>query len=84
MANATITIYKTKIAPEKNALIEDIEEYLSECFQESYEIQYQKIASSIEVKLDMHQSMQSDMNLGNYASIRQEGRLWYFFLTGGS
>lgn len=67
--------YKTEIKPERNALVDDIEEYLAESAYDVFEdVQYQKMSTSFSIKLDMHQSKQSDQDIGNYAKLEQDGR----------
>lgn len=77
-----ITLYKTKITPERNAQVDYLEEYLKQCKTSgSIECQYIKNDVDIEVKLDMSQEELENPQY-NYAAIqnKDEGRVYYYFI----
>lgn len=82
---STLTLYKNSaILPQRNFMVDDIEEYLSTL--ESLVIskyQYQKIAFDMVFKVDINQSTQEffDVNNYNYAKlVNQDGNIIYFFI----
>lgn len=62
MANCELHIYNTKITPDKNALIEDIDAYLSNNAEEMYsapDFQYLKLEINTSIKIDLDETMSS-------------------------
>lgn len=83
MATSTIKIYKTVLTPSRNALVDDLDEYLNTEATLTYEdssFQYQKLGLDIDIKINVNQDVISNYNLGNYAVIIQDGKKWYYFI----
>ena len=84
---STVRIFKdTKITPERNFMVDDIELYLATC--NPYEVtkfQYQKHALLKSIKLDMTQATQEfdDIYDYNYCAIQNSNsdRVVYYFIT---
>lgn len=82
MATSIIKLYKTKLTPTRNALIEDIEDYLSTCQSTTVnDFQYVKHNLNISVKLDMPQREALEPSY-NYVSIKNSdsNRTFYYFI----
>lgn len=76
-----IEIYRVAFTPATNALVDELESYLKECIRfYSREIQYQKLSTDIELKLDMPQARITDQEIGNYCAIKQDGITYYYFI----
>lgn len=83
MATSTIKIYKTVLTPSRNALVDDLDEYLNTEATLTYEdssFQYQKLGLDIDIKINITQDVISNYNLGNYVVIAQDGKKWYYFI----
>ena len=83
MATSTIKIYKTVLTPSRNALVDDLDEYLNTEATLTYEdssFQYQKLGLDIDIKINITQDVISNYNLGNYVVIVQDGKKWYYFI----
>lgn len=83
MAKSIIKIYKTELMPEKNFKIEGIQDYLDEYCTVTYSndnFQYIQLKADIEIKINNFQSLISELNVGNYVSIEQDNRVWYYFI----
>lgn len=77
---STLILYKTKITPEKNAIVDDLETYLSSCTKLTVNnFQYQKIALDITIKVDQEQDVPVNGRY-NYCSINQDGKKYYYFI----
>lgn len=76
-----ITLYRTKLSPERNALVDDIAQYLNTCESERIECQYIKNGLDIEIKLDLPQDILSHP-VYNYAAIQNENDslVYYYFI----
>lgn len=79
---AIIKIYNTKITPTKNMWVESIDEYLATCDKtyEANDFQYQKISLTMTIKVNINQEYVGN-KIGNYLSINQDARDYYFFIT---
>ena len=83
MATSTIKIYKAVLTPSRNALVDDLDEYLNTEATLTYEdssFQYQKLGLDIDIKINVNQDVISNYNLGNYVVIAQDGKKWYYFI----
>lgn len=75
-----ITLYKhTKITPERNAMVDNLGDYLATCESTTIECQYIKPDLDVEIKLDMPQEV-LDKPEYNYAAINNGGELRYYFI----
>lgn len=88
MANCELIIYKTDLIPDKNALIEDIDEFLenSDFSRRVYteqNFQYQKFEVNMSIKVRMNQATVSRDNTGNYCRFidNSADRVYYYFIT---
>lgn len=84
MSTCILKMYKnTKITPARNARVDDIEVYLDslEGTYESTKFQYQRIALNMSIKVNMEQ--QEAQGNYNYATIEQDGKLFFFFVMSG-
>lgn len=79
---SSITIYKTELTPARNALVDELDNYLSgrESIADQ-EIQYEKIDLDMSVKLALSQHYLDTQAVGNYAKIRNGDSVFYFFVT---
>lgn len=86
MANSKIKIYRTKITPDRNALVDDIEGYLNGLTPTytSDNFQYQKLDVNLSIKIDYPQNGITTQSLGNYVRIEQDDRIWYYFILNTS
>lgn len=81
---STLTTYETKLNPNKNALIENINNYLASLIPKygTNNLQYLKIDLEQDLKITMLQSQVGASNLvGNYARLIQDNKSYYFFIT---
>lgn len=83
----TIDLYDTVITPSRNALVDDINDYLDNegSFYHS-NIQFQKFDLDMTLKLNMDQSNFTQQTVGNYAKIvqgdgEQGFKTYYYFIT---
>ena len=76
-----ITLYRTKLSPERNALVDDLAQYLNTCESEKIECQYIKNGLDIDIKLDLPQDILSHP-VYNYAAIQNENDslVYYYFI----
>ena len=84
MSTCILKLYKnTKITPSRNARVDDIEVYLDSLdgTYESTKFQYQRIDLNMSIKVNMDQK-EAQGNY-DYASIEQDGRLFFFFVMKG-
>lgn len=84
MSTSQIKTYITNITPAKNALVDDLATYLSACTKpyEDLTAQYQKIDLDMTIKITADQSKLVDGTLGNYLSIYQDSKYYYYFILG--
>ena len=82
MATSKIYIYDTKITPERNALVDDIETYLGTLTPKysNTSFQYLKLALDMTVTIEATQDHILLHNCGNYVKIVQDNKTWYYFL----
>ena len=82
MAISKIKIYRTNITPERNALVENIETYLYGLVPtySNDNFQYQKLGLDFTTKIPVDQATIGNQSIGNYASIEQDGKTWYYFI----
>lgn len=81
---ATITFYSTNITPDRNAVVDSIAAYLTDCPNEViYGLQYQKISMHMTIKINKSQADFPKMTY-NYAEINNSGNpdIFYFFIIG--
>ena len=81
MAESILRLYKTEITPQRNAWVDDLPSYLSDCGV-AFEVnpfQYQKIEldKTIKIAIDQYWSAIGD---ANYCSIEQDGMTYYYFI----
>ena len=77
-----ITLYRTKLSPERNALVDDLDLYLNSCEKEGpIECQYVKHDLDIEIKLNLPQDILS-RPVYNYVAIQNENDslVYYYFI----
>lgn len=77
-----ITLYRTKLSPERNALVDDLDQYLNRCEKEGpIECQYVKHDLDIEIKLSLPQDILSNP-VYNYVAIQNENDslVYYYFI----
>lgn len=77
-------VYKTDLSPQKNAAIDDINDYLATqtTTYHSADFQHIKLGLDITVKINFTQVGLSVPSLGNYCKIYQDGKDWFYFLIG--
>lgn len=82
MATSIINIYQTYITPDRNALVDNIDTYLSTLtpLYTSNDFQYIKLDANIVIKIDSPQQTLTNMEVGNYVTIQQDNKTWYYFL----
>lgn len=79
-----IIIYNTKLSPELNAKVDNIQTYLNSLSATlDKDVQYQKIELDMNVKIDVPQNYQTT-KLGNYADLIQDEKHFYFFIIDSS
>ena len=82
MATCKIRIYQTHLTPARNALVDNLDDYLAS-LQPRYSsdnFQYQQLALDLIMKINVKQNVISGHNLGNYLTIEQDGKKWYYFI----
>lgn len=84
MAVSKITMYSTKLLPEKNAKVDDIEYYLNHLGTRLVynECQYQKLELEMTIKVEMQQRYHFGSKGYNYLALRQDSKNYYFFIVG--
>lgn len=82
MATCKIRIYQTHLTPARNALVDNLDEYLATLrpHYSSDNFQYQQLALDLIMKINVKQVVISGHNLGNYLTIQQDGKTWYYFI----
>lgn len=82
MATCKIRIYQTHLTPARNALVDNLDNYLATLTPRysSDNFQYQRLALDLIMKIDVKQNVISGHNLGNYLTIEQDGKIWYYFI----
>ena len=82
MATCKIRIYQTHLTPARNALVDNLDEYLATLrpHYSSDNFQYQQLALDLIMKINVKQVVISGHNLGNYLTIQQDGKIWYYFI----
>ena len=82
---STLTLYRTQLTPAKNALVDELSTYLQDCIiYGPVDIQYQKPALDLAIKLTMPQAQLTHQEIGNYASLVQDGQTFYYFILGAT
>lgn len=82
MATCKIRIYQTHLTPARNALVDNLDDYLATLTPRysSDNFQYQQLALDLIIKTNVKQNVISGHNLGNYLTIEQDGKTWYYFI----
>lgn len=82
MATCKIRIYQTHLTPARNALVDNLDDYLATLtpHYSSDNFQYQRLALDLIMKIDVKQNVISGHNLGNYLTIEQDSKTWYYFI----
>lgn len=82
MATSKIALFKTHITPARNALVDDIEDYLASltATYSNNTFQYLKLDLNIDVIVPMAQSTIAGHSLGNYCRIVEDTKIWYYFI----
>lgn len=82
MATCKIRIYQTHLTPTRNALVDNLDDYLATLrpHYSSDNFQYQQLALDLIMKINVKQVVISGHNLGNYLTIEQDGKTWYYFI----
>lgn len=82
MATSSIKIYRTHITPTRNALVDDIEDYLGSLTPTHQDdtFQYLKLGLDLNVVVNVGQSAIANHTLGNYCRIVEDGKIWYYFI----
>lgn len=82
MATCKIRIYQTHLTPARNALVDNLDDYLATLrpHYSSDNFQYQQLALDLIMKINVKQVVISGHNLGNYLTIEQDGKTWYYFI----
>lgn len=86
MATSSVKIYKVGFEPDKNALIEDLDNYLATLtpvYRVDYTFQYQKIDISMMFDVEVSQDKVAT-ELGNYLVLTQDGKTYYFYILGSN
>lgn len=82
MATSKIKIYQTVLTPARNALVDDLEQYL-DSLTPTYSndaFQYIKLDLDLNIKVNNAQNKISGHSLGNYVRIEQDNKVWYYFI----
>lgn len=81
----TLKIYKTKVTPDRNAIIDNLPSYLSSLTPtyQSDNFQYQKLALNLSIKINATQD-KVGASIGNYVDIYQDNKHYYFFIDGNA
>lgn len=78
---STLTLYRTHLTPSKNALVDELSTYLADCITYGpVEIQYQKPALDLAIKLTIPQAQLTRQDIGNYAALKQDNMTFYYFI----
>lgn len=82
MATSSIKIYRTHITPSRNALVDDIEEYLGSLtpVHQDDTFQYLKLGLDLNIVVNVGQYAIANHTLGNYCRIVEDGKIWYYFI----
>lgn len=85
MATSKIRVYQTEITPDRNARVDNIDDYLNSLtpVYSNDNFQYQRINLDMAVKIPVSQSNVGQGNF-NYAVIEQDDRRYYFFVLGAT
>lgn len=85
MATSKIRVYQTEITPDRNAKVDNIDDYLNSLtpVYSNDNFQYQRIGLDMVVKIPVSQSNVGQGNF-NYVVIEQDGRRYYFFVLGAN
>lgn len=78
-----LKIYRTVLTPARNALVDDMLYYLeneAELYHEEPNFQYQKFALDMNITVLLSQAELSNQFVGNYVSILQDDKVWYYFV----
>lgn len=75
--------FKTEIAIEKNMKVDDLNLYLNSLtpIYSEANFQYLKLDLDLDVKINIAQDYVADSFIGNYASLEQDSKIYYFFIT---
>lgn len=84
MAKAEIKFYRTEITPDKNAHLDNVENYLSTCDSFTIENNYFEHDIDRELKITLEQRYHFGVDGYNYVSIQNDddGMLVYYFIIG--
>lgn len=82
---STVKIYKTHITPDRNALVDDLADYLNTLTPVfvSDDCQYQKIELDMYLKINADQKYVGE-TVGNYLDLYQDNKHFYFFILGAT
>lgn len=82
MATSKIKIYQTVLTPSRNALVDDLEDYLNSLTPtySNDNFQYVKFDLDIFIKIPVPQNVISGHSIGNYIRIEQDNKIWYYFI----
>lgn len=85
MATSKIRVYQTEITPDRNARVDNIDDYLNSLTPtySNDNFQYQRIDLDMTIKIPMSQSNVGNSNC-NYVVIEQDNRRYYFFVMGAN
>lgn len=78
-----LKIYRTVLTPARNALVDDMLYYLeneAELYHEEPNFQYQRFALDMNITVLLSQAELSNQFVGNYVSILQDDKVWYYFV----
>ena len=79
-----IIIYNTKLSPELNAQVDNIQDYLNSLQATlDKDVQYQKVELDLSIKVDLPQEYQT-RTIGNYVDLIQDNKHFYFFIMGAA
>ena len=82
MATSKIRIYQTVLTPARNALVDDLDQYLNSLTPtySNNAFQYIKLDLDLTIKINNAQDKISGHSLGNYVRIEQDNKVWYYFI----
>lgn len=82
--NSKLKIYRCTLTPDRNALVDDLDDYLASLTPSynSDNFQYQKLGLDISIKIAAPQDSIINGTIGNYAVIEQDNKKWYYFVIG--
>lgn len=78
-----LTIYRSHLSPERNALVDHIDWYLENEAIELFKFnkfQYQKLALEKTIVVPIEQAELTTQDVGNYLTIQQDNETWYYFI----